>query len=94
MAAANVANAQGTSSSSSTFSNLGSGLVSGICSFITSPIIIFVCAAAIIGVGIMFLLGETKGVMKDVIRVAIGIAIITGVGALCNAFGLSNTLNC
>lgn len=75
-------------------SDIGAGLMQGVCNFVHSPIIAFVAAAAIIIVAVLLILNEGKGLGSFVVRIAIGIAVIMSIGTILGWLGLTSAMGC
>ncbi|TAN03139.1 MAG: hypothetical protein EPN36_14170 [Rhodanobacteraceae bacterium] len=75
-------------------SNIGAGLMQGLCNFTHSPIIAFAAAAAIIIVAFLLIMNEGKGLGGFVVRIAIGIAIVLSIGTILGWLGLTTAIGC
>ena len=74
--------------------SIGSGLMQSVCSFLSSPIIVIVFVVAIVGLVVLLVLGEGKGLGSRVVQIVIGAAVLSGMGSIIHILVQNGTMTC
>ncbi|HEU0197438.1 MAG TPA: hypothetical protein VFQ88_09530 [Nevskiaceae bacterium] len=73
---------------------LGGTLLEKTCAAITSPLMLFVFVIAILGCVVLLVLNEGKGLGSRVVQIALGAAIVLGIGTIVGILGLNGDGSC
>lgn len=72
----------------------GGGMGQAICSFKNSPVPAIVAAVSIISIAVLLILNEGKGLGSWVVKVIVGVALITSIGSIITILVPGGSLGC